>query len=183
MVSICGATLVNIGTLSQRWIEAMVKAAKKADAIGKCWVLDPVGAGATPLRMNTCKELLKYHPTVIRGNASEIFALAGIANGSRGVDSTDSSSAAINAGKALAKEYHCVVGITGEVDYVTDGDRVIESGSIGVLLRIVHNGVEMCTLITAAGGSLTSIICAFLAIGIPPMEATAFVSAGRMIDD
>lgn len=130
MVSICGATLVNIGTLSQRWIEAMVKAAKKADAIGKCWVLDPVGAGATPLRMSTCKELLKYHPTVIRGNASEIFALAGIANGSRGVDSTDSSSAAINAGKALAKEYHCVVGITGEVDYVTDGDRVIESGSI-----------------------------------------------------
>lgn len=130
MVSICGATLVNIGTLSQRWIEAMVKAAKKADAIGKCWVLDPVGAGATPLRMSTCKELLKYHPTVIRGNASEIFALAGIANGSRGVDSTDSSSAAINAGRALAKEYHCVVGITGEVDYVTDGDRVIESGSI-----------------------------------------------------
>lgn len=130
-MSICGATLVNIGTLSQRWIEAMVKAAKKADAIGKCWVLDPVGAGATPLRMNTCKELLKYHPTVIRGNASEIFALAGIANGSRGVDSTDSSSAAINAGRALAKEYHCVVGITGEVDYVTDGDRVIESGSMG----------------------------------------------------
>ena len=75
------------------------------------------------------------------------------------------------------------MGITGEVDYVTDGDRVIESGSIGVLLRIVHNGVEMCTLITAAGCSLTSIICAFLAIGIPPMEATAFVSAGRMIDD
>ena len=130
MVSICGATLVNIGTLSQRWIEAMVKAAKKADAIGKCWVLDPVGAGATPLRMSTCKELLKYHPTVIRGNASEIFALAGIANGSRGVDSTDSSSAALNAGRALAKESHCVVGITGEVDYVTDGDRVIESGSI-----------------------------------------------------
>lgn len=182
-MSICGATLVNIGTLSQRWIEAMVKAAKKADAIGKCWVLDPVGAGATPLRMNTCKELLKYHPTVIRGNASEIFALAGIANGSRGVDSTDSSSAAINAGRALAKEYHCVVGITGEVDYVTDGDRVIESGNMGMLLRVVHNGVEMCTLITAAGCSLTSIICAFLAIGIPPMEATAFVGAGGMTND
>lgn len=133
-MSICGSTLVNIGTLSQRWIEAMVKAAKKADAIGKCWVLDPVGAGATPLRLNTCKELLKYHPTVIRGNASEIFALAGLANGSRGVDSTDSSSAAINAGKALAKEYHCVVGITGEVDYVTDGERVIESESVFMIV-------------------------------------------------
>lgn len=127
MVTICSATLVNIGTLSQRWIEAMIKAAKKAHEIGKCWVLDPVGAGATPLRLNTCKELLKYAPTVIRGNASEILALAGTMNGSRGVDSTDSSSSAVEAGKALAKEYHCVVGITGCVDYVTDGDRVIES--------------------------------------------------------
>lgn len=77
MVTICGSTLINIGTLSRRWIEAMEKAAKKADALGKRWVLDPVGAGATPLRMQTCTELLKYHPTVIRGNASEIMALAG----------------------------------------------------------------------------------------------------------
>ena len=69
MVTICGSTLINIGTLSRRWIEAMEKAAKKADALGKRWVLDPVGAGATPLRMQTCTELLKYHPTVIRGNA------------------------------------------------------------------------------------------------------------------
>ena len=126
MVSICGSTLINIGTLSKRWIEAMIKAAKKAHELGKSWVLDPVGAGATPLRMETCKELLKYHPTVIRGNASEILALAGTVSSGRGVDSTDSSQAAINAGKALAKEYDCVVGITGAVDYVTDGDRVIE---------------------------------------------------------
>lgn len=126
MVTICGSTLINIGTLSKRWIEAMIKAAKKAHELGKCWVLDPVGAGATPLRMETCKELLKYHPTVIRGNASEILALAGTVSSGRGVDSTDSSQAALNAGKALAKEYECVVGITGEVDYVTDGERVIE---------------------------------------------------------
>lgn len=126
MVTICGSTLINIGTLSKRWIEAMIKAAKKAHELGKCWVLDPVGAGATPLRLETCKELLKYRPTVIRGNASEILALAGTVSSGRGVDSTDSSLTALNAGKALAKEYECVVGITGEVDYVTDGDRVIE---------------------------------------------------------
>lgn len=129
MVTICGATLINIGTLSRRWIEAMTKAAQKAQELGKCWVLDPVGAGATPLRMQTCSELLKYHPTVIRGNASEIMALAGAISSGRGVDSTDSSAAALNAGKALAKEYKCVVGISGEVDYVTDGERVIEGYS------------------------------------------------------
>ena len=129
MVTICGATLINIGTLSRRWIEAMTKAAQKAQELGKCWVLDPVGAGATPLRMQTCSELLKYHPTVIRGNASEIMALAGAISSGRGVVSTDSSAAALNAGKALAKEYKCVVGISGEVDYVTDGERVIEGYS------------------------------------------------------
>ena len=101
MVTICGSTLINIGTLSKRWIEAMIKAAKKAHELGKCWVLDPVGAGATPLRMETCKELLKYRPTVIRGNASEILALAGTVSSGRGVDSTDSSLTALNAGKAL----------------------------------------------------------------------------------
>ena len=130
MVTICGSTLTNIGTLSRRWIEAMEKAAKKADALGKRWVLDPVGAGATPLRMQTCTELLKYHPTVIRGNASEIMALAGANCKGRGVDYTDSSAAALEAGKSLARECKCVVGISGEVDYVTDGERVIESGSV-----------------------------------------------------
>ena len=127
MVSICGSTLINIGTLSQRWIESMEKAAKKAHEIGKGWVLDPVGVGATEIRMKTCLNLLKYCPSVIRGNASEILALAGAAGSGRGVDSTDSSMAALEAGKALAKQNKCVVGITGEVDYVTDGERTIES--------------------------------------------------------
>lgn len=126
MVTICGSTLINIGTLSRGWIEAMKKAANKAQELGKHWVLDPVGAGATPLRMKTCSELLKYHPTVIRGNASEIMALGGMISSGRGVDSIDSSADALSAGKALAKEYKCVVGISGEVDYVTDGERVIE---------------------------------------------------------
>lgn len=126
MVSICGATLINIGTFSRPWIESMFKAAQRADAVGKCWVLDPVGCGATSLRVETCKDLLKHHPTVIRGNASEIMALAGAAGSARGVDSTESSTNALSAGKALAKQANCVVGITGEIDYVTDGDRVIE---------------------------------------------------------
>lgn len=127
MVSICSSTLINIGTLSDDWIESMLAAAKKAHEIGKHWVLDPVGAGASKLRLNTIIELLKYKPSVIRGNASEILAIAGTAGGGRGVDSTASSDSALESAKFVAKQYNCVVGITGKVDYVTDGDRTIES--------------------------------------------------------
>ena len=127
MVTICGSTLINIGTLSDIWIDSMIAAAKKAHEIGKCWVLDPVGAGATKLRLETITKLLEYEPSVIRGNASEILAVAGCAGGGRGVDSTDSSAAALESAKMLAKKYHSVVGITGEIDYVTDGEQVIES--------------------------------------------------------
>lgn len=175
MVSLCSSTLINIGTLSDDWIESMLAAAKKAHEIGKHWVLDPVGAGASKLRLNTISQLLEYHPSVIRGNASEILAVAGTVSNGRGVDSTDSSDTALESAKYLAKKYHCVVGITGEVDYVTDGDRTISSLFSIIALFVVHNGVEMCTLITAAGCSLTSIICAFLGIGIQPLEATVFV--------
>ena len=55
----------------------MHKAAAKAQELGKPWVLDPVGAGATILRTKTATDLvLSYKPTVIRGNPSEIMALA-----------------------------------------------------------------------------------------------------------
>ena len=145
MVSICGATLVNIGTLSQPWIDSMILAAKKAHEIGKCWVLDPVGAGVTALRRNTCSELLKYHPTVIRGNASEILALAGAAFGGRGVDSVASSESALGAAKALAKKYQCVVGVSGEIDYATDGENVIE-GKVEVLLSAQFITAPRCLL-------------------------------------
>ena len=127
MVTICGSTLINIGTLSDVWIESMLAAAKKAHELGKCWVLDPVGAGASKLRLDTISKLLEYKPSVIRGNASEILAVAGTQSSGRGVDSTDSSASALESAKMLAKKCGCVVGITGEVDYVTDGDRTIES--------------------------------------------------------
>ena len=76
-VSLASALVINIGTLSTPWIKSMHKAAGKADALGKVWVLDPVGAGATNLRTKTATDLvISYTPTVIRGNASEIMALA-----------------------------------------------------------------------------------------------------------
>ena len=76
-MGLVSALLINIGTLSTPWIKSMQKAAAKARELGKPWVLDPVGAGATSLRTKTATDLvLSYKPTVIRGNPSEIMALA-----------------------------------------------------------------------------------------------------------
>ena len=88
-LAIAQALVVNIGTLSPPWVAAMGRAAARARALGRPWVLDPVGAGATPYRTRTSLELIERGPTVIRGNASEILALAGVAAGpTKGVDST-----------------------------------------------------------------------------------------------
>src|SRR3954470_23099246 len=85
---ISSALVVNIGTLSPQWVEAMRLAAQRAAALGKPWVLDPVGAGATRYRTDTARKLAGMRPTVIRGNASEVLAVAGGTEATRGVDST-----------------------------------------------------------------------------------------------
>ncbi|VFS17585.1 hydroxyethylthiazole kinase [Escherichia coli] len=89
------------------------------------WTLDPVAVGALDYRRRFCVELLSHKPTAIRGNASEIMALAGVANGGRGVDTTDAAANAIPAAQTLARETGAIVVVTGEVDYVTDGHRII----------------------------------------------------------
>ncbi|WP_326983245.1 hydroxyethylthiazole kinase [Chryseobacterium sp. MYb264] len=76
MVNISGALVVNIGTLDEYWSESMLIAAEEASRIQKTWVLDPVGAGATAFRNDVLAKLLEFKPTIIRGNASEIIALA-----------------------------------------------------------------------------------------------------------
>jgi hydroxyethylthiazole kinase len=78
-VKISSALLINMGTLSADWIAAKKLAAKQATTMGKPWVLDPVGCGATPYRTAACLWMLRLGPAVVRGNASEIMALAGAA--------------------------------------------------------------------------------------------------------
>jgi hydroxyethylthiazole kinase len=162
-VEMAGALVVNIGTLSEAWVRAMHRAAAKAAAIGKPWVLDPVGVGATAYRTTVAGELLRHRPTVIRGNASEILALAGEAGGTRGVDSTRGVEAAHDAARALARRVGCVVAATGAVDFVTDGRAV----------RVVTNGHPLMTKVTALGCSASSLVGAFVAVTPDPLEATA----------
>jgi len=155
------ALTINIGTLSAPWVASMLASAAKAHAAGVPWVLDPVAAGATTFRRDTAAALLALKPTVIRGNASEILALAGTAARGKGVDAADGVDAAEAGARDLAQVSGAVVAVTGPVDFITDGIRGWR----------VANGHPTMPLITALGCSLTGIVGAFIA-GQPTAEAT-----------
>jgi hydroxyethylthiazole kinase len=164
MVGIARALVLNIGTLSSVWIEAMLKAGRAARARAIPVVLDPVGAGATTLRTKTCKLLLEQvRPTIVRGNASEIRALTSIERGTKGVDSTHGSEDALGAAMLLSKQWGCVVVVTGAVDLVVQGDQ---------LLRVA-NGHPMMTRVTGLGCTATALVGAFAAVNPDPLRAAA----------
>lgn len=168
VVELAGALTLNMGTFSPAWIEAAELAAGEAKRLGKPWVLDPVGVGATVFRRDNGRRLVRVGPTLVRGNASEIRALAGIADsGGKGVDSIDSVESAAEAADALARRLGCVVAVTGAVDRVTDGRRV----------ATVANGHPMMTRITALGCSLTAVSGACLAVEPDPFLATVHALA------
>jgi hydroxyethylthiazole kinase len=162
-VAIASALVVNIGTLSPMWVRAMELAASRARELGKPWVLDPVGAGATSYRTTTAASLARRGPTVIRGNASEILALAGTGAVARGVDSVHESDSAAEVARALASELGCVVAVTGATDYVTDGERTLR----------VQNGHPLMTRVTALGCTASALVGAFLVVNPDPVEAAA----------
>jgi hydroxyethylthiazole kinase len=155
------ALTVNIGTLDPQWAEAMEIAAKVMVDAGKPWVLDPVGIGATRFRQDVCERLIALRPTVIRGNASEILALAGVAATGRGADSADPVEAAEAAARDLAQRSGALVAVSGSIDYVTDGTDACR----------VANGTDLMPRVTALGCSLNGVIAAFL-VGQPVFPAT-----------
>lgn len=156
------ALVINIGTLSPSWVEAMEKAAAAANVAGVPFVLDPVAAGATAYRAEVSLRLLARRPAIVRGNASEIMALAGETGAAgKGVDSTQASEAAREAAAALARKARCIVAVTGAVDYVTDGERTTG----------VANGDPMLSRVTGTGCMATALCGAFLGAGLPAFEA------------
>ena len=166
MVAYAGALVLNIGTLSSPWIEAMLKAGKRANALKIPVILDPVGSGATRLRTDTARRLIEEISIgVIRGNSSEILSLAkeGPETATKGVDSVHTVDQATQTAMALAVELKTVVAITGAVDLVTDGKRVGR----------VMNGHEMMSKVTGTGCTATVIIGAFLAVDPDPFRAAA----------
>src|SRR5205085_1901099 len=131
MVRLAGALVLNIGTLTPEQIEAMLRAGKRANELGIPIVLDPVGAGATHLRTQSALRLLReLNISVVRGNASEVGTLVGVAAETRGVDSISlAEDREVVAGRG-AHMFGCTVAITGARDVIADGQRMawVENG-------------------------------------------------------
>lgn len=168
MVRLARALVLNIGTLSGPWIEAMFRAGREAGRRGIPIVLDPVGSGATRLRTETCRRLLtELSPTIVRGNASEIASLAGARTVTKGADSTLATDDAIEMARFLSERWHCVVCVSGATDLIV-GD--------GVVLR-VRNGHPLMTRVTGLGCTATALTGAFAAVNRSPLRAAAHAMA------
>ena len=168
--SVASGVLINLGTPTPEQRAASRDAVAGAAAAGTPWVLDPVAIGVLPVRTALAQELAAQRPTTIRGNASEILALAGAGAGGRGVDATDATDAAVDAAFALAQRHGSVVAVSGPVDLITDGERIIR----------IANGDEMLTRVTGGGCALGAVMAAFLgtarATGTDAVTAVAAAS-------
>lgn len=151
--AVASAVLINVGTVHARTAEAMRVAARSAGAAGTPWVLDPVAVGGLAYRTRLAAELVELSPAVVRGNASEVMALAGAGAGGRGVDSTAGADDAATAAGELAARTGGVVAVSGEVDLLTDGARTVRVGG----------GSPLLTRTTGAGCALGALVAAYVA--------------------
>lgn len=176
IAAIAGAVVLNMGTLNERTIPSMIAAGKSANAKGIPVVFDPVGAGASKLRNDTAASIIsEVKLAVIRGNISEIRFIAGLQSQTKGVDASDSDIAgADSAGqtaKELAQKLDCIVVVSGAVDAVSDGKKVI----------LIENGHPMLGNLTGTGCMCSSLIGSFC--GANPNDpfasaATAMICMG-----
>jgi hydroxyethylthiazole kinase len=164
MVALASALVINIGTLSREWVKSMFKAAEHAAKRGIPVVLDPVGAGATPYRTETVRDLVAAaRPTIIRGNASEIMALCGDGAKTKGVETTEVSRDAVGAAQLLFGSLGSVLCISGATDYIVGGKEVFK----------IRNGHPMMTRVTGLGCTATALCGAFAAVTPDPARAAA----------
>ena len=153
MVSIANVLVINMGTLSPHWVEAMLKAGKKANEKNVPVAFDPVGSGATKYRTETAKKILEnVQVSVLRGNASEILSVMGDKQGTRGVDSANAVEETEELAREFAKEKNMVVAVTGKTDFVTNGQSDI----------YVKNGHALMGQVTGTGCTATALIGAFV---------------------
>jgi hydroxyethylthiazole kinase len=169
MVALAGALVLNIGTLSPHWIEAMLLAGKAANEHGIPVVLDPVGAGATRFRTETARRLLdEVKVAVLRGNQGEVATLVGVEAEVRGVESIAAGGEPADLARTAARNLGLVTSVTGPVDHVSDGKRVLA----------VANGHELLAAVTGTGCMSSAITGCFLAVARDrPLEAAAVALA------
>lgn len=171
MVRHAQALVLNIGTLSNDQIEAMVTAGQEANKVGVPVILDPVGVGATPLRVHACEVICsEVKLAAVRGNASEISVMAGSGGRVKGVDAAGHSGNPAEDTRSLARRLGCVVAATGARDYVSDGEVVLG----------VDNGHPLLSAVTATGCMVSAIAGAFLGVcerDASPQESLHAVTA------
>ncbi|RMX08717.1 hydroxyethylthiazole kinase [Corticibacter populi] len=163
--------LINLGTPTPSQVEAALEAAAAAHETGTPWVLDPVAVGVLPVRTALARQLLAFEPAVVRGNASEIIAVAGGGGGGRGVDATDSVAQAEQTAIALALRTGGVVAVSGPVDFITDGHTQVR----------VANGTPLLTQVTGGGCALGGVMAACAALAATPAERLATTVAAVAI--
>lgn len=172
IASLCGGLVLNIGTLRQAAVPAMLKAGRTANALGIPVVFDPVGAGASRLRTATALELLRQvHFTVIRGNISEVRALARSGGAAQGVDAAPADRVteetlpqAVTFVRGFARRTGAVVAVTGAIDLVSDGEKTC----------CIRNGCPELSRVTGTGCQLSALAGAFAAANPDhPLEAAA----------
>ena len=165
MVGLASALVLNIGTLSSHWVDAMLRAGRAATTRGIPIVLDPVGAGATAFRTETAKRILdEVDVTVLRGNAGEVATLVGVAAEVRGVESIGAAEDAAELARRAGEMLGLVASVTGAVDHVSDGRTVLS----------VSNGDAMLATVTGTGCMSSALTGCFLAAKPDsPLEAAA----------
>ncbi|MGH8111643.1 MAG: hydroxyethylthiazole kinase [Rhodanobacteraceae bacterium] len=164
---VASGILVNLGTPYPDTAAGMAAAVDGAESAGKPWVLDPVATGVLGWRTSLATGFLAdHHPAIVRGNASEILALAGGAGG-KGVESLETSEQALDAATALAIDHQTVVAVSGAVDHLTDGERLVRVG----------NGHPWLTRITGSGCALGALMAAFAAVVDDPLYAATAATA------
>src|SRR5262249_18842035 len=142
LAAIAGALVLNIGTLSRHWIDAMLLAGKAANAANVPVVLDPVGVGATSLRTETAKRILgEVDVAILRGNPAEVAALIGIDAEIRGVEAIGVETGNATIARTAAQQLGVAAAVTGPIDHVSDGSQTMA----------VANGDPLLATITGSG--------------------------------
>lgn len=171
IVPTAGALLVNMRPIDPDTLAAMRLSAKEASEAGVPWVLDVVGVGATPFRTETARGLARRKPTIVRGNADEIIAMAstegvpakGFRRRVRFVED------AFEPARGLARTLNCTVVVSGRTDFITDGQRAYK----------VDNGHPGMLRVQGIGCALSALISTFLAVERDPVKA-ATLACGTM---
>lgn len=164
LLSLVSSVVVNIGTLNDEFIDLCKHTCRVANTLNKPIILDPVGVGATTYRTQAAQHLVStYDIAIIRGNATEIMALANTPHTqSKGVDTTNSTQQAIDSALSISNRFKSTIVISGQEDVVVKGNKI----------KQLYCGSPMMPLVVGTGCLLSAVVGAFHAI-----ETDSFIAA------